>query len=135
MARSGFPPEREPHLRLSDEERDGAVARLSEHYAAGRLDKDEFDERSDAVWTARTGADLAPVFADLEPARDPRSQRAHGYGGPWRRRGWVPLPILPVLFLLIFLTAITHVPFVLLALAGWFLLVRRRRSWGGRSLR
>ena len=37
-------PHREPHrradLRLSDADRDGAIARLSEHYAAGRLDKD-----------------------------------------------------------------------------------------------
>ena len=78
-------PDVAPAIRLTDAERDQAMARLSEHFAVGRLDKEEFDERSDAVWTARTGADLAPVFADLEPARDPRSQRARGYGGPWRR--------------------------------------------------
>ena len=52
-----------PEMRLSDADRDEAIVRLSEHYAAGRLDKDEFDERSDAVWTARTDADLAPVWA------------------------------------------------------------------------
>jgi hypothetical protein len=117
-----------PELRLSDADRDDAIVRLSEHFAAGRLDKDEFDERSDAVWTARTGADLAPVFADLAPPR-----RERPYAGPWPRRGWLPLPFFPVLFLLIALTVVTHVPFVLLAFAGWFLLFGRRRRWHARS--
>ena len=118
-----------PDLRLSDADREDAIARLSEHYAAGRLDKDEFDERSDAVWTARTGADLAPVFADLQthPARSARGPQP----GPWGRRGWFPLPFLPVLFVLILLTVVTHIPFVLLAIVGCFFVLgrRRRRSY------
>lgn len=114
-----------PDLRLSDADRDDAIARLSEHYAAGRLDKDEFDERSDAVWTARTGADLAPVFADLEPARS--VQTSSSFGGPWGRRWWGPLPFLPVLFVLVALTLLTHVPFVLLAFVGCFFVLGRRR--------
>ena len=119
-----------PDLRLSDADRDDAIARLSEHYAAGRLDKDEFDERSDAVWTARTGADLAPVFADLERPRPERTRREASYG-PWGRRGWFPLPFLPVLFVLIALTVVTHVPFVLFAFLGWVLCFgpSRRASW------
>ncbi|HEX2895920.1 MAG TPA: DUF1707 domain-containing protein [Marmoricola sp.] len=114
-------------LRISDADRDRAIDRLSEHYAAGRLDKDEFDERSDAVWTAKTDADLAPIFADLEPARRDRPRGARRMP----RSGWFPVRFLPVLFVLVALTAITHVPFVLLALAGWVLLVRRRScgSW------
>ena len=123
-----------PDLRLSDADRDDAIARLSEHYAAGRLDKDEFDERSDAVWTARTGADLAPVFADLGPVRAERPRRP--YRGPWGRRGWFRLPFMPVLFVLIALTVLTHVPFILLAFVGCVLLLGRRRrhawhSWRG----
>jgi len=114
-----------PDLRLSDADRDEAIARLSEHYAAGRLDKDEFDERSDAVWTARTGADLAPVFADLGPLRTERPRRP--YRGAWGRRGWFPLPFMPVLFVLIALTVLTHIPFVLLAFVGCVLLFGRRR--------
>jgi len=110
-------------MRLSDAERDEAIARLSEHYAAGRLDKDEFDERSDAVWTAKTRGDLAPVFADLAPPPRERVRR----GGPWGRRGWFPLPFVPVLFVLIALTVVTHIPFVLLAVVGCFLFLGRRR--------
>jgi len=57
-------------LRLSDADREAATGLLSEQYAVGRLNKDEFDERSDAVWSAKTRGDLAPVFADL-PVRSP----------------------------------------------------------------
>jgi hypothetical protein len=118
-----------PDLRLSDADRDDAIVRLSEHYAAGRLDKDEFDERSDAVWSARTSADLAPVFTDLGPTAAERASYRASYG-PWGRRGWFPLPFLPVLFVLIALTVVTHIPFVLLAFLGCvFVFGRRRRHW------
>ncbi|MFL6028297.1 MAG: DUF1707 domain-containing protein [Friedmanniella sp.] len=126
MYRNDGRAEQRPELRLSDADREDAIARLSEHYAAGRLDKDEFDERSDAVWTARTGADLAPIFADLAA---PRSAQRPGPRGPWVRRGWFPVPFVPVLFVLIALTVLTHIPFVLLAFAGCFLLLGRRRGW------
>jgi hypothetical protein len=121
-----------PDLRLSDADRDAAIARLSEHYAAGRLDKEEFDERSDAVWTAKTRADLAPIFADLGPTPSERARRGGGYRGPWGRRGWLPVPFVPVLFVLIALTVLTHIPFILLAFLGCaFVFSRsgRRRSW------
>ena len=55
-------------LRLSDADREAAMDLLSEQYSVGRLTKDEFDERSDAVWSARTEGDLAPVFVDLPDA-------------------------------------------------------------------
>ena len=116
---------RPAHLRITDADRDEALDRLAEHYAAGRLDKDEFDERSDAVWTARTGSDLAPVFADLQP-RAPRSPRdvVRSHPGRWRHR--LSLPFAPVLFLVIALTAFTSIPFVLLALLGFLLMAGRR---------
>jgi len=121
-------PDLRPDLRLADADRDDAISRLSDHYAAGRLDKDEFDERSDAVWSAKTRGDLAPIFADLaSPQRD--VARPGPWGAPWARRGWFPLPFVPVLFLLIALTVVTHIPFVLLAFVGCFLLMGRRRRW------
>ena len=45
-------------IRVSDAERDLAVAELSEHFQAGRLSQDEFDDRSGRALQARTGADL-----------------------------------------------------------------------------
>ena len=124
-----YRPDHRPDLRLGDAERDQAIIRLSEHYAAGRLDKEEFDERSDAVWTARTYADLAPIFADLGPSPSEQVHRGRtGRRGPWSRRGPFPVPFVPLLFVLIALTVLTHIPFVLLAfLACGFVFLRRRR--------
>ena len=52
-------------LRIGDAERDAAATSLGEHYAAGRLTKNEYDERIDQVWAARFEDDLVPLFADL----------------------------------------------------------------------
>lgn len=106
-------------LRLSDADREAAVDLLGEQFAVGRLTKDEFDERSDAVWSAKTRGDLAPVFVDL-PARSTATRPTRGSRS---LRRW-PIPLAPVLFVLIALTVLTHLPFVLLALV-LFLVVGR----------
>jgi hypothetical protein len=52
-------------LRIGDAERDHAADALGEHYATGRLSKEEYEERSEKVWAARFQTDLEPLFADL----------------------------------------------------------------------
>ena len=52
-------------IRVSDAERDQAVAELSEHYQSGRLTLEEFDDRSDRALQARTGTELNALFTDL----------------------------------------------------------------------
>jgi hypothetical protein len=54
-------------IRVSDAERDTAVAELSQHYQQGRLTVAEFDERSGQAFTARTGDQLHTLFVDLPP--------------------------------------------------------------------
>jgi Domain of unknown function (DUF1707) len=56
-------------LRVSDADRDQALAELSEHYQAGRLTLEEFEERSEQALRAKTARDLMGLFTDL-----PRSQ-------------------------------------------------------------
>ncbi|MDQ4054584.1 MAG: DUF1707 domain-containing protein [Actinomycetota bacterium] len=56
-------------LRASDADRDVIRHVLATAYADGRLDRQEFDERSDAVASARTLGELPPVIADLVPER------------------------------------------------------------------
>jgi DUF1707 SHOCT-like domain len=56
-------------LRVSDADRDRAISELSEHCQAGRLTADEFDERSSQALQARTGKELAVLFADLPRGR------------------------------------------------------------------
>jgi hypothetical protein len=54
-----------PDLRISDTDRDQAAAALSAHYAEGRLDDAELDQRLNTVYSARTRSELEAVMADL----------------------------------------------------------------------
>ena len=101
-------------LRISDADRESAVDLLSEHYALGRLTKDEFDERSDAVWSAKTRGELAPIFVDL-PVRSPGRPASAAQRGSWQRRGFRP-SLVPLLLLLVAILMITRAPFLLLLL-------------------
>jgi DUF1707 SHOCT-like domain len=61
-------------LRIGDAEREATAASLREHYAHGRLTIDEFQQRLDAAFAARTDLDLANVTNDLPHV--PASTRA-----------------------------------------------------------
>jgi Domain of unknown function (DUF1707) len=52
-------------IRASDRDRDHTADLLREHHAAGRLDPDEFSERLDKVFAAKTIGDLDDLTADL----------------------------------------------------------------------
>ena len=52
-------------LRASDADRERYVEVLRESYAEGRLQADEYEERMDAAYRARTYAELAPLLQDL----------------------------------------------------------------------
>ncbi|WP_306322335.1 MULTISPECIES: DUF1707 domain-containing protein [unclassified Streptomyces] len=54
-----------PELRASDADRELAAGRLRDALAEGRLDMEEFNERLDAVYQARTYGELAPLTKDL----------------------------------------------------------------------
>ncbi len=60
-------------LRVSDSDRDRAVAELSEHYQAGRLTLEEFEDRSGRALQARTGGELGGLFTDLPKAAVPEA--------------------------------------------------------------
>ena len=54
-----------PGIRASDEDRGRTAAALGEHYAAGRLTLEEFQERLDKVYAATTLGELDRLMADL----------------------------------------------------------------------
>lgn len=58
-------------IRIGDAERDQAVAVLSEHFVAGRLTQEEFEDRSDQATRARYTDDLLPLFDDLPDEAQP----------------------------------------------------------------
>ena len=113
----------DPQTRIADSDRERAMADLAGHYADGRLDHEEYDERLDAIWTARTRADLAVLFSDLprpQATYPPAQARpAPRFGGPRR------FPLLPVIAVLVLLSAITHDPFWLLIFPLLFFRSRR----------
>jgi hypothetical protein len=85
MAMSG-----DPKVRASDADRERTVALLREHHAVGRLTAEEFSERVDKAFAARTLGDLEVLLADL-PAIDLYQLPAAGIRpappGALRRRG------------------------------------------------
>ena len=74
-----------PDLRVSDAERAAVAERLSKHYADGRLDEAEFNERVDATMKAKRQADFNGLFSDLPDLEQPgalsRTQRDHAHHG------------------------------------------------------
>jgi hypothetical protein len=52
-------------FRVSDQQREAAAQLLREHFAAGRLTQDEFDERAQGAYSARTEPELDALLADL----------------------------------------------------------------------
>lgn len=64
-------------VRVSDQQRERAAIELREHFAAGRLTQDEFDERVQRAYGARTEQQLRALLADLPrlPA-SPQEQKA-----------------------------------------------------------
>jgi len=91
-------------IRVSDAERDQAVADLSEHFQAGRLTQEEFEERSGRAFQARTVNDLTALFTDLPrqppvPAARPggtATDPALVYGGLRRRGRRLPVALVVI---------------------------------------
>ncbi|MFM9366938.1 DUF1707 domain-containing protein [Streptomyces sp. Da 82-17] len=76
-----------PELRASDADRERVAERLREAVAEGRLDMEEFQERLDATYKARTYGELEPVTRDLPAVAGPGAAPGHpGATGAWAER-------------------------------------------------
>lgn len=115
-----------PELRIGDAEREQASAALAEHFAQGRLDDEEYAERLDAAWSARTRSDLAQLFWDLPATTPPRHQAAPARNGGNGPRWHVPL--LALALGLVLLGVVARLPLVILVvvLVVGVLMVRGR---------
>ena len=115
-------PQTEP-VRIGDQERDEALDTLGEHFAAGRLSREEFDERAEQAIGARFDRDLAALFRDL-PDRRPREVVVVR---PSRPRAVAVLPVaftalLPLLVLAAVASVVLHAP-VLVGPLIWLLVL------------
>jgi hypothetical protein len=140
----------QPEIRIGDAEREAAVSALGEHYAAGRLTKEEYDERSEQAFAARTRSQLLPLFADLPrpqgagaanapspgPRPGPGSDQSWGFRWspqpPGRHGWWFGARLLPVVLVVGVLVVLTHLPWFLLLLVGWIVLARTSGHWSHR---
>jgi len=89
------------HLRVSDAERQAVADRLAQHFAEGRLDQAEFDDRVGRAMNAKTRADLSGLFADLPEAGAPAVP-----AGPRRRHRH---PVLLMALIIVAIIATAHV--------------------------
>lgn len=129
-------------IRIGDAERDAVMVALHDHFAAGRLDRTELDERLESVLTAKTRGDLRAHVRDLpsptglpEPAVDRHPQTAHHHRHPahrhrhlaHRHRHGPIFPVFPLLFAAFLVLAFTAGPgtgllvVLQIALAVWVL--------------
>lgn len=131
-------------VRIGDREREEAARVLGDHFAEGRLDRGEYDDRLAAAFAARTERDLAVLFADL-----PRPHPGQPVVAPApRSRGFSAVPFLPVVLGLVALSVAFGAAWIFWAGLGVYALVRRPRfahrprrgwsddwgqSWGQRS--
>ncbi len=76
-----------PAIRVGDRDRDVVVQRLQQAFAEGRLDDDEFDQRTRAALTARHSADLAELTRDLPETAAPLPSPAVPSGAGRRAGG------------------------------------------------
>jgi hypothetical protein len=119
-------------VRIGDAERDEAVSKLGDHFAAGRLSREELDERIDKAMQARFGTDLEPLFADL-PSPEPENARPQPGQLPSPRPMSLLFLLVPVIVVSLVIVAIaTGAPWLLWGLV-WLLILGRfgRRHWGG----
>jgi hypothetical protein len=99
-------------LRASDADRDRAASVLNEAMAQGRLTAEEHSERLDAIYAAKTQADIVPVIDDLPgtsaaavsssgagtvAARSEGRRLTAIFGGISRKGRWHPAPVTRIL--------------------------------------
>jgi hypothetical protein len=99
-------------LRASDADRDRAASVLNEALAQGRLTAEEHSDRLDAIYAAKTHADIVPVIDDLPGTSGPAAAPAGAgsltpaapgsrmtaiFGGISRKGRWHPEPATRIL--------------------------------------
>ncbi|MFE0172225.1 DUF1707 domain-containing protein [Streptomyces sp. NPDC059002] len=84
-------PEDLPQL-IDEDERDAAVRRLQEAYAAGRIPHDEMDARLDKVLTAKTQGDLVSAVASLPAEKQGSTSTIGAASGRIKRHGAWQVP-------------------------------------------
>ncbi|GAA3136057.1 DUF1707 SHOCT-like domain-containing protein [Streptosporangium carneum] len=76
-----------PEMRASDGDRDKIAGVLREHYAQGRLNSEEFDERLEQLYSSKTYGELARLTSDLPDVDLRRLPETSPEPSDWRMKG------------------------------------------------
>jgi hypothetical protein len=106
---------RNPNLRASDADREASADRLRQHHTDGRLDQDEFQERLDRCFAAKTVGELAELTRDLPD--DSAHHRARGRTGFGRLGSLRMIPLVPIIL------AIVAIHLIFGAVSGLWILI------------
>ncbi len=123
---------RDLNLRAGDADRERIAERLRESHAEGRLDIDEFQQRLERCYEAKTFGELGALVRDLPRHDEHNERRASRWMSPWRL-----VPLLPILIVLLVVSAATghehHIAWLWIPVAFliWRMFFWRRRSWVG----
>jgi hypothetical protein len=120
---------RDPNIRAAEADRERIAERLRKGHTEGRLDMDEFQQRLEHCYQARTLGELDELVSDL-PRQDVQPERRALRAMP----AWRLAPLAPILLALIVVSAATghHVFWLWIPLV--FLVWRMswwRRPWAG----
>lgn len=130
-------------IRASDHDRESAVEVLRDAYAVGRLDLDEFDQRTTTAYAAKTWGELRaltddlpekPIFGAELPAlrapgheERPEPERAAAGAHPDPRRPFIPM--LPMALVWLAIAAAAHTSAVVIPLVVLSLFALRAAGW------
>lgn len=124
----------DPNLRAADADREATSERLRRHHAEGRLDAEEFQERIDHCYHAKTVGELEQLVGDLPP--EPAAE------GHFHLRRPRMIPLVPIVIAIVVISAVTgghHGEFGFWLLIPLFFLSRfwlwRHGPWGVRRRR
>lgn len=114
-------------LRIGDADREAAVHELGEHFALGRISAEEHSERLERIWSARTQAELNPVFGDLPRPRQPEPVKTTRSSARPRmpRPPHLPFLLKALIAVVAVFFLISHLPLLVIALLVYVLVVRR----------
>ena len=89
----------DPNQRAADADREATSERLRRHHAEGRLDAEEFQERVDRCYQAKTIGELEELVTDLPP--EPASE------GRFHLQRLRMVPLLPIVIAIVAISAVT----------------------------
>jgi hypothetical protein len=121
---------RDRGLRAGDRDRDAVADVLREQHLSGRLDTEEFQERLDRCYAAKTYGELDELVADL-----PRENPARPVRRAWR---WPAVALMPLVIAVIAAIALSRGQLLWLAIPLFFFVGRpllwrstgHRLGWG-----